>query len=169
MHHVAFPGIDHDLQQVVSQFLCVPPWKVDHQRAIAEHEAKMRYQEQVDRANAKANAKAVKAIVHQNRQAEKAAEAADRKAKRIADHEARNAALAAGGKKARKARKKKKEDPASVTDSQLGLPLATVEEALAVLRERAEPKGTRVPVFFEDPDPDPSNGEDDADWPIFHE
>jgi uracil-DNA glycosylase family 4 len=109
MHHGAFPGIDHDLQQVTSQFLCVPPWKVDHQRAIAEHEARMREEAQVQREADKADKKALKAAEHARKQAEKAAAAAAKKAARIAAHEAKNAAAAAGGKKARK-KKAKVED-----------------------------------------------------------
>jgi hypothetical protein len=113
MHHGAFPGIDHDLQQVTSQFLCVPPWKVDHQRAIVEHEARMREEAQAQREADKADKKALKAAEHARKQAEKAAAAAAKKAARIAAHEAKNAAAAAGGKKARK---KKVADALSVVD-----------------------------------------------------
>ena len=102
MHHGAFPGIDHDLQQVTSQFLCVPPWKVDHSRAIAEHAMRMREQAQVAKTVEKEEKKATKAAEHARAQAEKAAIAAEKKAARIAAHEAKNAAAAAGGKKARK-------------------------------------------------------------------
>jgi uracil-DNA glycosylase family 4 len=111
MHHGSFPGIDHDLQQVTSQFLCVPPWKVDHQRAIAEHEAKMREEAQVQREADKADKKALKAAGHTRKQAEKATAAAAKKAARIATHEAKNAAAAAGGKKVRKKRVTAKSAP----------------------------------------------------------
>lgn len=33
LHHAAFPGLAHDLQNVVSQFCVVPPWKVWHKQA----------------------------------------------------------------------------------------------------------------------------------------
>ncbi len=33
MHHAAYPGIAHDLQEVTSQFLVVPPWKTWHRDA----------------------------------------------------------------------------------------------------------------------------------------
>jgi len=86
MHHVAFPGIDHDLQQVASQFLCIPPWKVDHARAIAEHKLEE-----------KAQAKALKDE-----------EKARKKAERVAEHERRNAELHEK-KLARKETKRKKQ------------------------------------------------------------
>jgi uracil-DNA glycosylase family 4 len=102
MHHVAFPGIDHDLQQVTSQFLCVPPWKVDHSRAIAEHAARMREEAQVAKTAEKEQKKVEKKIKHETANAEKAAKAAEAKAAKKAAHEARNAAAAAGGKRPRK-------------------------------------------------------------------
>jgi len=110
-HHVAFPGIDHDLQQVVSQFLCVPPWKVDHQRAIAEHEARVREEAKAVKAVEKEQKKVEKKIAHEAANAEKKAKAAADKAARKAAHEARNADAAAGGKKARKKRKSVEGDP----------------------------------------------------------
>jgi hypothetical protein len=66
MHHAAFPGIAHDLQQLVAQFLVVPPWKAWRREA-------MRQADQQRREQAKA----------------------DKKAARVAGHEARNAARAA--------------------------------------------------------------------------
>jgi uracil-DNA glycosylase len=90
MHHGAYPGIDHDLQQGTSQCLCVPPWKVDHARAVQEHKAEEREQ-----------AKAVKATEREKKKAEK-----------MAAHEARNAQLHADklARKAAKQPKKKKTD-----------------------------------------------------------
>jgi hypothetical protein len=103
MHHVAFPGIDHDLQQVTSQFLCVPPWKVDHSRAIAEHAARMREEAQAIKTAEKETKKAEKKAAHEARNAEKKAKAAEVKAAKKAAHEARNIAAAFnGGKKPRK-------------------------------------------------------------------
>jgi DNA polymerase len=101
-HHAVCPGIDHDLQQVVSQYLCVPPWKVDHARQIAAHEARMKEEAKVAKALEREAEKARKKAVHEAANAKKKAEAAERKAKRQAEHEAKNAAAAAGGKKARK-------------------------------------------------------------------
>jgi hypothetical protein len=102
MHHVAFPGIDHDLQQVTSQFLCVPPWKVDHSRAIAEHTARMREEAQTQKAIEKEAKKATKKAEHEARNAEKKIKAEAAKAAKKAAHEARNAAAVAGGKRGRK-------------------------------------------------------------------
>lgn len=105
MHHVAFPGIDHDLQQVASQFLCVPPWKVDHAKRAAEWEAKLKEQAKAEKAKVKEEKKAAKQLEHEANNARKAAEAAVKKAARQAEHEARNAALKAEGE-ARKAQRK---------------------------------------------------------------
>ncbi len=105
MHHGAFPGIDHDLQQVASQFLCVPPWKVDHAKRAAEHEAQLKEQAKAEKAKVKEEKKAAKKLEHEASNAAKAAEAAEKKAKRKAEHEARNAQLKAEGE-ARKAQRK---------------------------------------------------------------
>ena len=105
MHHVAFPGIDHDLQQVASQFLCVPPWKVDHAKRAAEWDAKLKEQAKAEKVKVKEEKKAAKQLEHEANNAKKAAEAAVKKAKRKAEHEARNAQLKAEGE-ARKAQRK---------------------------------------------------------------
>ena len=121
MHHAVCPGIDHDLQQVVSQYLCVPPWKVEHQRQIAEYEEQQKVEAKAAKAAEKEADKAEKAAEHEAANAKKAEEAAAKKAKRVADHEARNAAAAAGGKKARK-KKAKEGDAPDVLPGQMALP-----------------------------------------------
>lgn len=106
-HHAAFPGIDHDLQQVVSQFLCVPPWKVDHARQVAEYKAKEKVEAKLIKEAEKEVKKAERIAEHDRHNAELAAEKAARKAEKQAAHEARNAQLHAD-KEARKAKKGKK-------------------------------------------------------------
>lgn len=107
-HHAVCPGIDHDLQQVVSQYLCVPPWKVDHANAIKAHEEKQRAEAKVAKAIEREAKKATRIANHNAGNAEKKAKKEAEKAARIAAHEARNAGLAAE-KKARK--KKSKAEP----------------------------------------------------------
>jgi uracil-DNA glycosylase family 4 len=129
LHHAACPGIDHDLQQVVSQYLCVPPWKVNHKRQIAEHDAAERERAKLVKAEERAREKVVKVAEHEQRNAEakakklaeKAAEKVERdrlaaeakvakaaeKAERQAAHAQRNADAKAA-KEARKAGKKSK-------------------------------------------------------------
>jgi uracil-DNA glycosylase family 4 len=85
LHHAACPGADHDLQQTASQFLCVPPWKVDHARAVAEHKEQIRVE------------------AKESREIEKAR----KKIERMAAHEARNAALKADKAARRAARQLK--------------------------------------------------------------
>ena len=80
LHHSVCPGIDHDLQQVVSQYLCVPPWKVDHARAFAEHKATERQQVKDAKAVERARQKAERIAVHEARNAAKKAEKEARKA-----------------------------------------------------------------------------------------
>jgi len=104
MHHVACPGIDHDLQQVASQYLCVPPWKVDHARRAAEWAAQQREVVKVEKEKEKAAKKVIRMTEHEQRNAAKAAEKAAKKATRQAEHEARNAQLKAEGE-ARKAQR----------------------------------------------------------------
>jgi len=144
MHHAAFPGIDHDLQQVVSQFLCVPPWKVDHGRQIAEYKAQEKAEAKAMKAAEKEVKKAVRVSEHEARNAKLAAEKAERKALKQAEHEARNAKLHAD-KEARKGRGKKGAAP-DVLPGQLTLKLENL----------------RPPECYDDgpPDSDPSNGED---------
>lgn len=119
LHHAAYPGLAHDLQNVVSQFLVVPPWK--SWRAESARRARVAAKEaeklatQVARAQARAEKQAAQAAAreqaklqrqaeHEARNAARAAEKAARKAQRQAEHEARNAALAAE-KAARKAQR----------------------------------------------------------------
>lgn len=130
MHHVAFPGIDHDLQQVTSQFLCVPPWKVDHARKVAAHEARLKEEAKVVKAAEKEQRKADRVSAHEAANAKKKADAADCKAKRVAEHEARNAALAAGGKRARKKKEKSVEAQTSFQCANMLDRLPTPDEDL---------------------------------------
>jgi uracil-DNA glycosylase family 4 len=120
LHHAAFPGIDHDLQQVVSQFLCVPPWKVDHGRQIAEYKAQEKVEAKAVKAAEKEVKKAVRMSEHEAKNAKAAADKLVRKAAKQAEHEARNAKLHAD-KEARKERGKKNSAP-DVLPGQLTLP-----------------------------------------------
>ena len=97
MHHAVCPGIDHDLQQVVSQYLCVPPWKVDHARAIREFAEQQKAEGKALKAAEKETIKAAKQAEHEARNLARAAEKATKKAAKQAAHEAKNAAAAAGG------------------------------------------------------------------------
>lgn len=82
LHHVAFPGIDHDLQQVASQFLCVPAWKVAHSRAIAEAKVQQRAEEKQAKAVEREQKKLARVAAHEARNAAKKAEAEARKAQK---------------------------------------------------------------------------------------
>lgn len=117
MHHAAFPGVAHDLQQVVSQFLVVPPWKswreeTQRQAAIAAKErakqekAIIKAKEKEAKAAIAAAAKAARDLAaeaakfdkkkqHEARNAAAAAKKAEEKAAAKAEHEARNAAAKA--------------------------------------------------------------------------
>lgn len=112
-HHVACPGIDHDLQQVVSQFLCVPPWKVQHAQARKNYEARLKVEAKEKKVQEKVQIKQARIEAHEARNEAKRAEAEAKKAARMQEHEARNAALAAD-KLARKAKKKMEVSNASV-------------------------------------------------------
>jgi uracil-DNA glycosylase family 4 len=124
LHHAAYPGIDHDLQQVVSQQLCVPPWKVDHARQIAEYKAKEKAEMQAAKVAEKEAKKAARVAEHEAKNAKAAADKAARQAQKQADHEARNAQLHAD-KEARKAAKKGKKGAPDVLPGQLSLSLTS--------------------------------------------
>jgi uracil-DNA glycosylase family 4 len=98
LHHVGFPGLAHDLQQVATQFLVIPPWKTAHreERKSVDKALKLR-----DREAKKLAKKMDRMKAHDERNAQKKAEAEERKAQRVAEHEARNAASAAAGQKRR--------------------------------------------------------------------
>lgn len=72
MHHAAFPGAAHDLQNVTSQFLLVPPWKAN--RGIEEKLAVVNYREHL-----KNERKALRKAEHEARNAQRKAEAVERK------------------------------------------------------------------------------------------
>ena len=118
LHHAVCPGIDHDLQQVVSQYLCVPPWKVDHAKRRKECEAAQKEAEKAQRAVEKEVEKAANKAEHDAANAAKKAEAEVRKAQRKAEHEARNAASKAD-KESRKGKRKKKDAAPAVDPRQL--------------------------------------------------
>jgi hypothetical protein len=111
MHHAAYPGIDHDLQQVVSQHLCVPPWKVLHKQQIQEFKIEQRRLEKEEREKRRTEQKMKNKAAHEALNAEKKAQGeidrAAKKALKKAEHEARNAKSAADAAE-RKASKKKK-------------------------------------------------------------
>jgi hypothetical protein len=69
LHHAACPGLAHDLQQVTSQFLVVPPWKTWHRQANKAAEAAAKEQQKAVVAETKAE---VRAQVEQTREAAKA-------------------------------------------------------------------------------------------------
>lgn len=115
LHHAAYPGIDHDLQQVVSQFLCVPPWKVEHARAVAARKQEEREAVKVEKAAEKERKKVERIATHEEKNRKSAEDKAARKAQKQAEHEARNAALHAE-KEARKAAKKGKGKKGSAPD-----------------------------------------------------
>lgn len=83
LHHAAYPGAAHDLQQVTSQFLLVPPWKAN--RAAEEKGAK-----KAIAANERAVKKSLKQMEHEARNAASAAEAKERKTRRKKAHDERN-------------------------------------------------------------------------------
>lgn len=84
LHHAAYPGAAHDLQNVATQFLLVPPWKADRK---SEEKAAVKATRQA----ASAAKKAEKQAAHSKRNAATAAGAAERKTARIAAHNERNA------------------------------------------------------------------------------
>lgn len=127
-HHAVCPGIDHDLQQVVSQYLCVPPWKVEHQRQIAEHEERLKAEAKAMKAAEKEAAKAAKKAEHEAKNAQKKVEAEMRKAQRVAAHEARNAAA----KEGKKTRKRKKVEGVPPGQLSLAMPSNVQAEAHAL-------------------------------------
>ena len=126
LHHAAYPGLAHDLQQVVSQFLVVPPWKawrsMANKKALDEAKVKVKMQKDVVKAKVreakveekriakekrdaeKAVKKEQKKVEHEARNAERAAEKAAKSLQKQKDHEARNAKLKAE-KEAKKAAK----------------------------------------------------------------
>jgi hypothetical protein len=98
------------LQQVVSQFLVVPPWKTEHkqarkasEKAAAQRDRDAKKAEKKivhEAANAakkaeKEAAKSQKQVEHERKNAERAAEKAKKQVEKQAAHEARNAASAA--------------------------------------------------------------------------
>lgn len=104
LHHAAYPGLAHDLQQVVSQFLVVPPWKAwraqANKQAVADTKAKNKMTKEIAKAKTKEQQELEQLAAKEARDAEKTR----KKAENQAAHEARNAALAAE-KAAKKAEK----------------------------------------------------------------
>ena len=90
MHHCAYPGIDHDLQQVASQHLCLPPWKVDHARAVQEHKVEEREQAKAVKANEKALAKAARVAAHEEKNRKSHEEKLAKKARKAAEKAAKS-------------------------------------------------------------------------------
>ncbi len=82
LHHAAFPGIAHDLQQIVAQFQVVPPWKAWRRDAMKAAE-----KERAERA--KADKKAARVAAHEQRNAERKAEAERKKAEKAAGKQAK--------------------------------------------------------------------------------
>lgn len=110
MHHAAYPGIAHDLQQVVSQFLAVPPWKTwraqqkaegqERDKAAAKEAKAAAKQAEHERRNQEAAAKkaakaAEKQAIHEAKVAAQQAERERKKAEKLLAHETKNAAAAA--------------------------------------------------------------------------
>ena len=109
LHHVAFPGIDHDLQSIVSQFLVVPPWKSWR----AAEEAQMKEEKKAAiKAAKEAEREAKKKAREEERDRKRAEKEAERKRKREEKqkaHEARNAARVAE-KERKKAEKQRQHE-----------------------------------------------------------
>lgn len=83
MHHACFPGAAHDLQNVASQFLNVPPWK-----ALRKNEEKA---DKRDKNRAlRALTKTDKANKHNAANEASASQARERKQQRIAKHQQMN-------------------------------------------------------------------------------
>jgi uracil-DNA glycosylase family 4 len=118
-HHVACPGIDHELQQVASQYLCIPPWKVEHAREREQFEAQLKEEARVQKLVEAEAKKADKKAKHEAANAEKKAKAERDKAERVARHNAENAQKKAD-KAARKALEKA-EKATKKADRQLNL------------------------------------------------
>jgi uracil-DNA glycosylase family 4 len=112
-HHAVCPGIDHDLQQVASQYLCIPPWKVEHAKKAAEHAEQRKLDAKAEKAAEREKIKTEKKAVHDAENARKKLEAAEKKALRKADHEARNLS-----KKVEKAQKKAGKKAASAASAE---------------------------------------------------
>lgn len=91
MHHGSFPGIDHDLQQVTSQFLCVPPWKVDHARDVVEYKKALREETKRAKDAEKERKKVERKAAHDAKNEAARLEKLARKEQKVAEHAARNA------------------------------------------------------------------------------
>lgn len=89
LHHASFPGLAHDLQNVATQFLVVPPWKTERRE---ERKAYTKAEKQHERELVKAEKKRIKMSEHEERNRQKAVEGEARKLARMAKHEAENAA-----------------------------------------------------------------------------
>lgn len=88
MHHAAFPGANHELQQTVAQFLCVPPWKILHKEAVTQYLAEQKIHLKEEKA-------AKRKADHEARNAARKAEREERQRQKQEAHAARNAARAA--------------------------------------------------------------------------
>lgn len=99
LHHAAYPGIAHDLQQIVSQFLVVPPWKAWRREAMRQAAEQRRVQAKLDK-------KAAKQAAHQARNAERAAEKQRRQEEKLAGRQAKVEAKTAE-KEAKKSEKQR--------------------------------------------------------------
>lgn len=99
-HNAAFPGIAHDLQQVASQYLAVPPWKTIRRQQQAATAVAIKE-------GVKAEKAATKQAAHEERNRKSAEAAVARKAIKQAEHDARNAARASE-REAKKATTKKR-------------------------------------------------------------
>jgi hypothetical protein len=97
LHHAAFPGIAHDLQQLVAQFLVVPPWKAWRREA-------MRLAAEQRREQAKADKKAQRMADHDARNAQRKADAEAKRLQKKAEKDQKVAAKAAD-KEAKKSEK----------------------------------------------------------------
>lgn len=91
MHHGAYPGLSHELQQVVSQFLVVPPWKAWRQQANKQAHATAKEKAKLEKEIEKAKIREAKVTAQVGSKAEREAAKARKKAENEAAHEARNA------------------------------------------------------------------------------
>lgn len=89
-HHAAYPGLAHDLQNVVSQFCVVPPWKVWHKQAQEAAELREKEFRKAEKAVAKETIKAEKAAAREQSRANKMVDKFKSKGQKAADgHKAR--------------------------------------------------------------------------------
>lgn len=142
MHHAAFPGIAHDLQNIASQFLVIPPWKTWQRQEVKRLLAEQKAAE-------KAAKKEAKRIAHEQRNAARAAEKQAKKDARVKER-AEKAAQKEADKVAKAAAKKGKRTDMSAIDPRqqelpnVGAPSSSTPEAAAVASAPVEKSAAQI-------------------------